>query len=320
MLQSVLIVSTVVDVATDAVVEHLNQLGTPLIRINTEDLPFSADLDYSIGTGGPRPIFRSSLPSPGWFGSVWYRRVRVPSIPEGMDPGVHDFCVREARSALIGGLIGHQARWMSPPAAIWEAEFKPYQLRVATDLGLSVPRTLISNRPDSVRAFCDGHAGVIAKPVRSGHVVRDGIECAVFTTKLEKDDLHDRADIQLCPTIYQELVPKKFDIRVTIVGSRVFAAAIDSQSDPSALIDWRKTTNPNLPHFPIDLPASLTAKLLELTSRLSLSYGAVDLVLTPDGRYVFLEINPNGQWLWLDDILDLGISRAVAEWLSDSNL
>ena len=319
MREPVLIVSTVVDLATDAVVDELNGMGTPLLRINTEDLPFSADLDYSFGTSDFKSIFRTPSSDPAWFSSVWYRRVRVPSIPDGMDGGVYDFCLRETRSALIGGLLGHQTRWMSHPAAIWEAEFKPYQLLVATELGLSVPKTLISNKEESVRAFCTSLAEVVAKPVRSGHVTRDGVESAVFTTKLGKDDLDDLADTQLSPTIYQELIPKKYDIRVTIVGSRIFAAAIDSQSDPSACIDWRKTANPKLPHFRIDLPPSLTAKLLDLMSRLSLTYGAIDLVLTPDGRYIFLEVNPNGQWLWLDDMLSLGISRAVAEWLSGNS-
>jgi len=316
MREPVLIVSTVVDLATDAVVDELNDIGTPVVRINTEDFPFSAGLDYSFGVGNSKPIFCNLFPDRTQFGAVWYRRVRVPSIPEGMDSGVYDFCIRETRSALIGGLLAHQARWMSRPAAIWEAEFKPYQLFVATGLGLSVPKTLISNNQESVRAFCLSLEDVVAKPVRSGHVIRDGVESAVFTTKIGKDDLYDLEDAQLSPTIYQELVPKKYDLRVTVVGTKVFAAAIDSQSDPSACIDWRKTTNPQLPHFPIDLPNSLTEKLLELMSRLSLTYGAIDLVLTPDGRYVFLEVNPNGQWLWLDDMLSLGISRSVAEWLS----
>lgn len=314
--EPILIVSTVVDLATDAVVDELNQIGTPLVRINTEDFPFSADLDYSFGTSDFKSIFCNPSPDPIWFSSVWYRRVRVPSIPDGMDSGVYDFCIRETRSALIGALLDHQTRWMSHPTAIWAAEFKPYQLSAATGLGLKVPKTLISNKEESIRAFCTSLNAVIAKPVRSGHVIKDGVESAVFTTKLGKGDLDDLSDAQLSPTIYQELIPKKYDIRVTIVGSRVFAAAIDSQSDPSACIDWRKTVNPRLPHFPIDLPSSLTSKLLELMSKLSLSYGAIDLVLTPDGDYVFLEVNPNGQWLWLDDMLSLGISRAVAEWLS----
>ena len=68
---------------------------------------------------------------------------------------------------------------------------------------------------------------------------------------------------------------------------------------------------------PIELPGELQRSLLELMSRLSLTYGAIDLVLTPDGRYVFLEINPNGQWLWIDEMLSLGISHSIAEWLSE---
>jgi glutathione synthase/RimK-type ligase-like ATP-grasp enzyme len=313
----VLIVSTLVDLATDAVVEELNELGTPLVRVNTEDFPFSAEIDYSIGTSDSKPIFCVPSGRQTWYSSVWYRRLRIPSIPKEMDSGVYDFCIRETRSALVGGLLGHQTRWMSRPAAIWEAEFKPYQLHVATNLGLSIPKTLISNKAESIRSFCANLKGVIAKPVRSGHVVKEGVECAVFTTKLRDEDLDDLTNVHLSPTIYQELIPKKYDIRVTIVGSRVFVAAIDSQSDPNACIDWRKTENPELPHFPIELPPSLIKMLLELMSRLSLTYGAIDLILTPDGRYLFLEVNPNGQWLWLDDMLSLGISRAVAKWLSE---
>jgi glutathione synthase/RimK-type ligase-like ATP-grasp enzyme len=118
-------------------------------------------------------------------------------------------------------------------------------------------------------------------------------------------------------TIYQEFLPKAYDIRVTIVGRKLFAVSIDSQSDPSAVIDWRKTENPLLPHAPIELPAPLQRSLMELMSRLSLAYGAIDLVLTPDGRYIFLEINPNGQWLWIDEMLSLGISHSIAERLSE---
>lgn len=154
--------------------------------------------------------------------------------------------------------------------------------------------------------------------MRSGYVVKNGVECAVFTTKLEAEVMNDLSDAALSPTIYQEFLPKVYDIRVTIVGRKLFAVSIDSQSDPSATIDWRKTENSSLPHSPIELPEPLPRSLQELMSRLSLSYGAIDLVLTPDGRYVFLEINPNGQWLWIDEMLSLGISRSIAGWLSES--
>lgn len=305
------------DLATDAVVRALQDTGTPVTRVNTEELPFSGVIDYSIGVTKPTAIFSDRDRIEGWFGAVWYRRLRVPTMPTDMDAGVYDFCVRENRSALIGGLIGQEARWMSHPEAIWKAEFKPYQLQVAAQVGLDVPKTLISNRPVSIREFYQQHRPIIAKPVRSGYVVKSGVECAVFTTKLEDEVMNDLSDAALSPTIYQELLPKAYDIRVTIVGRQLFAVSIDSQSDPNAVIDWRKTENPLLPHAPIELPEPLQRSLLELMSRLSLTYGAIDLVLTPDGRYVFLEINPNGQWLWIDEMLSLGISRSIAEWLSE---
>lgn len=305
------------DLATDAVVRALQDIGTPVVRVNTEDLPFSAVIDYSIGVTKPAAIFSNITDADNWFGAVWYRRLRVPAKPAEMDAGVYDFCVRENRSALIGGLMGHETRWMSDPGAIWKAEFKPYQLQVASEIGLDIPKTLVSNRPESIRDFYQRYGPIIAKPVRSGYVVKNGVECAVFTTKLEAEMMNDLSDAALSPTIYQEFLPKMYDIRVTIVGRKFFAVSIDSQSDPSATIDWRKTENPLLPHSPIKLPELLQRSLSELMSRLSLAYGAIDLVLTPDGRYVFLEINPNGQWLWIDEMLSLGISRSIAEWLSE---
>jgi len=306
-----------VDLATDAVVRALRDMGTSVVRVNTEDLPFWGVIDYSIGVTKPTSIFSGIADTDNWFGAVWYRRLRVPAMPAEMDAGIYDFCLRENRSALIGGLIGHETRWMSHPGAIWKAEFKPYQLQVASQIGLDIPKTLISNRPESIRDFYQRYGPIIAKPVRSGHLVKNGVECAVFTTKLEADVMNDLSGATLSPTIYQEFLPKVYDIRVTIVGRRIFAVSIDSQSDPSATIDWRKTENPSLPHFPIELPEPLQRSLLELMSRLSLSYGAIDLVLTPDGRYVFLEINPNGQWLWMDEMLSLGISHSIAGWLSE---
>lgn len=305
------------DLATDAVVCALQAMGTPIVRVNTEDLPFSGVIDYSIGVTKPMAIFSDRACTEDWFGAVWYRRLRVPKVPTDMDTGIYDFCVRENRSALIGGLIGHETRWMSHPGAIWKAEFKPYQLQVAAQIGLDVPKTLISNRPESIREFYQRHRPIIAKPVRSGYVVKSGVEYAVFTTRLEDEVMNDLSDAELSPTIYQELLPKTYDIRVTIVGRKLFAVSIDSQSDPDAVIDWRKTENPLLPHAPIELPELLQRSLLELMSRLSLAYGAIDLVRTPDGRYVFLEINPNGQWLWIDEMLSLGISHSIAEWLSE---
>jgi glutathione synthase/RimK-type ligase-like ATP-grasp enzyme len=304
-----------VDVATHAVVGELSRRNVPVLRVNTEDYPFSGRLDYRPGSS-ERNLF-SELIGAAEFRSIWYRRMRVPARPEGMDEGVYDFCLRESRNALLGGILGRSCRWMSRPDAIWKAEFKPFQLEIAAELGLSIPNTLISNVPDSVLAFFDScHGQMIAKPVRGGHIVQNGVEYAVYTTKVSPKDVEDLEDVSLSPSIYQELVPKRFDIRVTVVGRKIFAVAIDSQSDPDASVDWRRTSNPKLPHHAVELPADMESKILALMDAMNLQFGAIDLVLTPDGQYIFLEINPNGQWLWLDDMLSLGISSEIAEWLA----
>jgi glutathione synthase/RimK-type ligase-like ATP-grasp enzyme len=284
----------------------------PTLRVNTEDFPFSQKIDYRPGC-----IQQQLFAHNQSFHSIWYRRVRVPARPSGMDPGIYDFCVRESRNAFLGGILGQRCRWMSRPEAIWKAEFKPYQLDIAAALGFAIPKTLISNVPDSIRdffSFCGQQ--MIAEPVRSGHMVQDGIDHAVYTTKIVAHDLECLEDAALAPTIFQECLPKRFDVRVTVVGKRIFAVAIDSQKNPDASIDWRRTSDPNLPHHRIELPAGLQEQVFTLMAELNLEYGALDFVLTPDGRFVFLEINPNGPWLWLDDMLSLGITTAVAEWLS----
>ncbi len=312
---SVLVVSTVVDSATDEVIRQLAALSVPCVRLNTEDFPFGRSITVSHGpvTNGALTIDGVPLSAPS---AVWYRRLRSAAKPDTMDDGVYDFCLRENRATILGGLLGLNSRWMSHPASIWQAENKPYQLTVAQQVGLRVPKTVITNDTEAIRSAAASFGRMIVKPARTGHLVQGGVDRAIFTTELTRSDLKDLQGAELSPAIYQELVPKRFDIRATLVGRQIFAARIDSQSDVAAEIDWRHTSNPDLPHARVTLPTALQQRLHKLMDRLGLEFAAIDLVETPEGEFVFLEVNPNGQWLWLDDKLELGISTAVAAWLA----
>lgn len=314
----VLIFSTVVDTATDAVVRQLSALSVPHFRVNTEDFPFSQSMALSYGGHSDAPLMLNgrSVPSPS---ATWYRRLRSPSRPAEMESGIYDFCLRESRAVMLGGILGHQGRWMSHPAAVWQAENKPFQLTVAQELGFRIPRTLITNDVNAIRSAAAKFGRMVVKPARTGYVVHGGVDRAIYTSELLPEHLEDLSGAELSPAIYQELVPKRFDVRVTIVGKQLFAVAIDSQSDPAAVIDWRHTDNPHLPHQRTVLSEDLQRRLHLLVERLGLTFAAIDLVETPQGEYVFLEVNPNGQWLWLDAALDLGISRAVASWLAEGD-
>ncbi|HLO96319.1 MAG TPA: hypothetical protein VK195_18575 [Burkholderiaceae bacterium] len=309
-----LILSTIADVATDYVVKGLCEAGVDHLRVNTEDIPFLRTLEFSVGDGLPASLYldgRHRL-NPT---SIWYRRLRIPAQPAQMQDGVYEFCLQETRSALLGSISSLPGRWMSRPSDVWRAELKPYQLAVAQGMGFRVPRTKITNDPLAIRSAFETFGPMVVKACRSGYAVVDGEERAIYTSRLLKEHLEYIDEARLSPAIYQEQIPKRYDIRATIVGNMVFAAAIDSQSDVEAAVDWRHTADPDLPHYPIELPDSVTTKLLQLMDHLGLTFGAADLVLTPNGDYVFIEVNPSGQWLWIDDKLQLGITDAIVSWL-----
>lgn len=312
----VLIVSTIADVATDDVIRRLAARGTACTRINTENYPFSGTLSFVPGQSVASSWLENDGRAVQLPTSVWYRRMRTPIKPEAMDSGVYEFCLHETRATLLGSVLGLTARWMSRPVAVWSSELKPFQLSLAAQIGLPIPPTVITNDPSAIRKAFDQFGAMVAKPVRRGYITKDGCDSAIFTSQVLNEHLDGIESARYSPAIYQALIPKRFDIRVTIVGRQVFAAAIDSQSDPAASIDWRLTRNPALPHRRTTLPDCVTDKLLRLMDSLGLTFGAIDLIQKPDGEFVFLEVNPSGQWLWLDSLLDLGISDAIADWLS----
>jgi glutathione synthase/RimK-type ligase-like ATP-grasp enzyme len=242
-------------------------------------------------------------------------------MPAEMEKAHQEYCLREA-DWFIKGLIyclddkKPHVQWMNHPGRAQFAESKIFQLSVARTLGLRVPQTLVSNDPNAVRRFWDETQGrMIAKPLRLGYFDFGDRQTCVFTTSISREHLLDDQAIQLAPVIYQELIPKACDIRVTIVGRELFAASIDSQSVPSARVDWRQSETEDLPHSVHQLPQDIQAKCLAYMDALGLSFGALDLVLTPDNEYVFLEVNSSGQWVWLEDKLNLPISEAIADWL-----
>lgn len=317
----VLLVSTKLDVATDAVVRRLKERGADFVRINTEDIPFEDRLSTLLRRERPGDswTFRpSGLPERPILGvrSIWYRRVRAPGRPTGMSAGVHAFCVRETQAALLGALLTTQARIMSPPRSIWAAEHKLFQLAEARLSGLRIPETVVSNDPREIRAAFKRFDGrMVAKAVRSGYVEEGQRHRAVYTSQVLDEHLRKLASARWSSAIYQPMLEKACDVRATVVGSRLFVAEIDSQSDPAALVDWRRTARPDLPHRRASLPNAVRRSVLRLTRRLGLAFAAVDFVRTPTGEYFFLELNPSGQWLWLEDKLGFDISGAVADWL-----
>lgn len=300
----VLIVTNKSDITADLVVLEFQRRGTPYVRFNTEDFPQRVGISWRMDNHGVDGSIRlpGSELSLRDVVSVWYRRPGAPEIAETVRcPSLREFAHRESQEALAGLWRTMDCFWMSRPDAINSARYKPRQLEIASDLGLNVPKTLITNSPDEVEGMLDECGQLIAKPLFSGEINFGDNRKVVFTTPISRDELTARKSIELAPTIFQEYIQKDLEIRVTVVGDKVFAASINSQDIDGALHDWRRAPPGSLSFRSYALTDSVSETCASLVARFGLTFGTIDMVKTPKGDYVFLELNPNGQWGWLEN-------------------
>ena len=317
----ILIVTNKQDLTADYVVLELTKRGTPFYRFNTEDFPTTTRITFVTMDG--------SCSCAIWDGrqkidvtavrAAWYRRPGMPRIDACLgDTGYRDFAAAESQALLESFYRLLPCRWLNHPFAIALAESKPYQLDVARRLGFTVPPTVVTSSPEEVRRFFDACAGqVVTKPLKRAVLQIDGGESVIYTSLVLEEALEHLESVRFCPSIFQQQIDKKLDIRVTVVGERVFAVEIDSQAHAETVVDWRRNERIDVPHAEHSLPSEVRGSCLSLVRQLNLKFGAIDLVLGKDGVYYFLEINPNGQWAWMEERLGLPISEAIADELQE---
>jgi MvdD family ATP-grasp ribosomal peptide maturase len=250
--------------------------------------------------------------------AVWIRRIHTGNdIPRTLDAQIRGASVLESRKTVQGFLASLNVFQLDPLPATFHARNKQLQLQVAREVGLETPRTLITNDPDAVRAFagsCEG--GLVAKMLSSFAIDEEGQEKVVFTNPVSPEDLEQLDGLRLCPMTFQERIPKALELRTTIVGPYAFTASIDSQSSEFARNDWRRDGLGLVESWkPYTLPRDVELRLFRLMDRFGLNYGAVDFILTPDGRHVFLEVNPVGEFFWLERWPGFPIAAAIADVL-----
>lgn len=255
---------------------------------------------------------------------IWYRRVRLgDKIPEAMDPELRKASILEARTVFFGFLESVNTFILDRVSKIRIASHKQLQLQIAKKVGLEIPPTLTTNKPEEVREFfstCKN--GMITKMLSSFSVYEDDKEKVVFTNLVKEEDLQDLDGLSYCPMTFQENVLKKLELRITIVGNQVFAASLDSKASQLAQNDWRKDGLGLIDSWEAySLPSGIETKLLQLMDYFGLNYGAVDMIVTPDNRHVFLEINPAGEFFWMElHNPKFPISRAIADVLLGEGL
>jgi hypothetical protein len=310
---TVLIISSLADPHARAVIAALAERRVHAELLDLAEFPSRLTLTMAFDGGKRR--FQLRRPGEGQLDldsarAVWWRRPGAFGLPDTLKTPVHRrLALSEANTAFQGLYEAMNALWINPPARDAAASHKSYQLALAQSLGLEIPQTLMTSDPDEARAFwseCDGdviYKQFIALPDAWSETRRLG-EAEIRTAD---------AAIRIAPMIFQRRVEAVADLRVTIIGDQVFAAAVDVRNLD---YDVDVRLNLNARHVAHDLPDDVTAKLLAMMRELGLVYGAIDLRLTADGRYVFLEINPAGQFLYVEQATGQPITAALATHLA----
>ena len=308
----ILVVSYPEEEHTALVTGHLARAGREVVQIDLSDFPAKSALQAR-WSNDAAPGFlieqNGRTVDLGAARAVWWRRVRPFEVDPSITKEQHRaFVFSETSQAIHGVLDSLQCPWINPREADAAAHHKPYQWSVAHHLGLKLPRTLVTTEMQAAREFIEG--------IGTGKVVFKAFLASIEewreTRLVEKEDL-DRLDlVRYAPVIFQEYIAG-VDLRITVIGDAIFAAEIDARNT-SYPVDMRMVVGEGIVNA-VKLPSAVQTTLRKLMRRLNLVYGAIDMRRTDEGEYVFLEVNPAGQWLFVEQRTGQPIAKALAEKL-----
>jgi hypothetical protein len=250
--------------------------------------------------------------------SIWYRR---PVKPKGRTTKLNEKFVslaeEEMREVLHNFYRIANCKILPHPKFNNEADYKLLQLIKAKNLGFRVPATLVSNSENWTERLPRGIDYFTVKSIAAYHWFDDdGSEYSLKSSKVHVDDLLKySSDFSLCPTLIQEYIEKKYEWRITVVEDRIFSCRLNSQIVDGAKDDWRMVEVSEIPHEILEIEPDLQQKIMSYLQEFNLHFGAFDFIETNSGEFVFLECNPNGQWLWIELITQAKISSAIADYL-----
>ncbi|HEY9732626.1 MAG TPA: hypothetical protein V6C89_11980 [Drouetiella sp.] len=315
MSQQVLILSSPEDPHAIKVAAHLSVLDTTVSYWKFDSFVHDGQMFFDLSQSNRSFSLQDdgkTLDVAG-FDSIWFRRPGTIKSKQFFEPWVQTVIESEAEQALKGILYSLPCLWVNFPMRHEASSLKLFQLEVAKNLGLEIPETIVTNDPQQALSFYEKYDGeVIYKLITEKtnfHLPRFEFPHGIPTLPVRKMDLEHFQQVRHAPHLFQQKIGKQSDIRVTVIGKKVFPFNIESQAG-GGKIDWR--TDYKVPMQACALPDQISQGCLNLLRRMGLNYGAIDFCLDADGRYVFLEVNSAGQYLWLEDLTEVPLSREMA--------
>ncbi|MEN2388055.1 hypothetical protein [Comamonas sp. A7-5] len=238
---------------------------------------------------------------------IYFRKPIFENLEGVFDSAYHNFAHRETFSLIEGLVESFDGPCLSKPSKIRKANNKVFQLFLAEKLGFKVPASRITNNMEVVRDF--DVSAMIVKPLAIGTVEHANHREYVQTNMVSKETPMDK--LKFAPAYFQEYTEKDYEVRVTFVRDQAHAVRIESENK----IDWRKKEN-NIIYRPYTLPSSIYLKCLDFMREADMEFGCFDFIVN-NGEFVFLEMNANGQWAWLEKIPGCNVANSIIDYLSD---
>ena len=317
-----LIVTNKTDLACDYLILYLNDRQIPFVRLNTEDFNRRFTLDLTIDNRHVDFLLsnqaHATLTARDISG-VYFVQPRAPRPPQDIAQSDAEFAMREASETLRSfWRIIDINKWVNHPRNLWQATNKIEQLCVASKLGMNIPETIVTSSKSSISKFIQRIDGaLICKAVRHGFLRNETHTKFAPTQRIDSRYLDEFDDFAQVPMIYQKEIRKIFDVRVIVIDDKVFATAIHSQAHRDTEVDWRiwDFRDFDLHHEKITLPDDVVEDCIRITAKYGLRYSAIDLVYGTDDKFYFLELNPNGQWVWIERKTDYPIRKSLVRCL-----
>ncbi len=252
------------------------------------------------------------------FSAIWYMKPHLPFKLINFEPVEYrQFIHRQFRAmrTALWSIFRHK-KWIDDPWTIQIAENKLYQLNLATQIGFTIPDTLVTSDPDRVKGFYEKHNGnIIVKLLNATPMVNQ----VLYTNRVTAEYLAQIDSVKMSPSMFQACISKEYELRITVVGDEIFPVKIYSQEDEATSLDWRK--KPKLNDFDLKmeqttLPEKVEQRIRNYMKAIGLHYGCIDMIVGKDSKYIFLEINPNGQWYFVQLRAEAKIAKAIANLLT----
>jgi hypothetical protein len=297
-----LVITNSEDATADFLCGRFNDSRTPYLRINSDDIAKAAQVEFQ--DFEPTFILDGNRVRASEISNIWLRRPKPLELSDEHLPAAERLHIQGEWSEALEGFLAHipVSKWINHPTANVMASHKMEQLSRAKRHGLKAPETLVTQNLALLQEFWAASGGqIIVKPLCSGYIERHAQEAdSLIYTNTFPSDLLRSPSIEKVPTLFQRRVDKITDIRVTVIDTHVHAVSLSALDSGVQRLDIRRNNMFDVTYSAAEVPKNIEGSLLKLIRSYGLRFAAVDFVVDRNGDWIFLEINPNGQWAWLD--------------------